>query len=230
MPLIRIVLLLLILGGLALLVLQNLSPVSLVFLGTTSQVLPVGIWMAIALSAGFFTSACLQVLSYLQRSSLEARIRQLKAEPSRPSQGRRESYKTETTSRQTSYTPPAQETTTADTTSDWEVEESDEEEDWDIDEEPESQPQENAVDRDQTTYEVRQEPKSSAQSGSVYSYSYREPSDSGVGKTEPVYDVNYRVITPPYRETPNEEEEDWGFEDEEDDFDDEESDDSPARR
>ena len=50
------------------------------------------------------------------------------------------------------------------------------------------------------TFEVPQEPKTASRSGSVYSYGYREPKDKGVGKTEQVYDANYRVITPPYRQ------------------------------
>ena len=49
-----------------------------------------------------------------------------------------------------------------------------------------------------------------------------------MGKTESVYDADYRVITPPYRETNTpKDEEDWGFEDD-DDFEDER--DSPKGR
>lgn len=92
-------------------------------------------------------------------------------------------------------------------------------EDW----EDESPPQ-TSTQSQRTDYEVRQDPKTSYQSGSVYSYSYREPSDSGVGKTESVYDADYRVIIPPARsldeidgEPPanqDTDEEDWDFEDE----------------
>ncbi|UBF27766.1 hypothetical protein K9N68_07585 [Kovacikia minuta CCNUW1] len=58
--------------------------------------------------------------------------------------------------------------------------------------------------RDRTDYEVAQEPKTSSRSGSVYSYGYRDPGSSGVGKAEPVVDkpvvdADYRVIVPPYR-------------------------------
>jgi hypothetical protein len=73
-----------------------------------------------------------------------------------------------------------------------------------------------------TDFEVPQEPRSRSQSGSVYSYSYRDPNEATVGKPEDVYDAEYRVITPPYRPldepsvpddaiAPNEE--DWGDED-----------------
>jgi uncharacterized integral membrane protein len=101
-----------------------------------------------------------------------------------------------------------------------------------------------------TDFEAKQEPKSSYRSGSIYSYSYREPRDSGVGKAEGVYDAEYRVIIPPHRADPEpgdldapkfnwsasepridvereeggkdgEDEEDWGFEDD-DEFEDDE--------
>lgn len=79
--------------------------------------------------------------------------------------------------------------------------------------------------RNSTTYEVNTQPKSSSRSGSVYSYSYREPSNSGVGKTESIYDADYRVLTPPYQQAnATENEDDWGDEDwgvEDDDFKDE---------
>lgn len=54
-----------------------------------------------------------------------------------------------------------------------------------------------------TEFESRQTPKSTQQSGSVYSYSYRDPQDTPSGrKTNEVYDAEYRVIIPPYTPTP----------------------------
>ncbi len=71
--------------------------------------------------------------------------------------------------------------------------------------------------KDSTTYEVNTKPKSGYRSGSVYSYNYREPSNSGVGKTESVYDADYRVITPPLQQTDTKQDkDDWGFEDDDD--------------
>ncbi|ERT07218.1 hypothetical protein M595_2782 [Lyngbya aestuarii BL J] len=62
-------------------------------------------------------------------------------------------------------------------------------------------------------YEVEQKPKQQSWSGSVYSYGYREGEDTGVGKSESVYDADYRIITPPPPATEiqdqEEEEEDW---------------------
>ena len=79
-------------------------------------------------------------------------------------------------------------------------------------------------------YETKQEPKSKSWAGSVYSYGYRDPNQSGVGQTESVYDAEYRVVVPPQESilnsnsagvSPNpsaEAEEDWGL-DEDDVFD-----------
>jgi uncharacterized integral membrane protein len=79
-------------------------------------------------------------------------------------------------------------------------------------------------------YEAKQEPKSKSWAGSVYSFGYRDPSKSGVGQTESVYDAEYRVLVPPdgaipqtgKQEIPNsssEDEEDWGLDDDDDVFD-----------
>jgi len=63
------------------------------------------------------------------------------------------------------------------------------------------------------------DPKTSEpQSGSVYSYSYNEPKNTAVGKSESVYDADYRVIIPPYQPptTHQVEEDDWGIFDDDD--------------
>ena len=80
-------------------------------------------------------------------------------------------------------------------------------------------------------YETKQEPKSKSWAGSVYSYGYRDPNQSGVGQTESVYDAEYRVLVPPDEAIPQpgggeapknpsaEAEDDWGL-DEDDVFED----------
>jgi len=77
--------------------------------------------------------------------------------------------------------------------------------------------------------------KQTSPSGSSYSYGYRDPEGSGVGKPEKVVDADYRVIVPPYRpldepvSTPSpsasveENADDW-FEDSSDEFGDEKGD------
>lgn len=80
--------------------------------------------------------------------------------------------------------------------------------------------EEETADRSQETkaYEVSQAPKSSSWTGSVYSYTYREPAEPEPEKiesipekkTEPVTDADYRVIIPPPATTPPPVEDDWG--------------------
>jgi uncharacterized integral membrane protein len=87
------------------------------------------------------------------------------------------------------------------------VREQEEWDDWDDYEQPttrDSEEQSSRRDVDdeyyssrRTEFEVPQEPKRRSQSGSIYSYSYRDP-DQTVSKDD-VYDAEYRVITPPYR-------------------------------
>lgn len=75
-------------------------------------------------------------------------------------------------------------------------------------------------------YETKQEPKTQFWAGSVYSFGYREPQNTGVGKTESVYDADYRVIQPPSPpatpdaddwETPSSQsgDDDWGLDEDE---------------
>lgn len=241
MPVIRIVLLVVVGGGLALFAFSNLSPVlPLVFLGTQTLALPVAAWIGLAIAAGAFTSFFLQVLSSLQKGYSTQRREERDEVPRRRRTYRRESPENPEPEPQTQFTspppPPPPQTPSNRVTSDWEERTR---EDWDFEDEP-TAPQSRSQDvddwqgsrpsssprdtppMDSTNYEVPQEPKTSSQSGSVYSFSYRDTPESGVGKPDQVYDANYRVISPPYQKPPepSEDEEDWGFEEDED-FDDE---------
>lgn len=74
------------------------------------------------------------------------------------------------------------------------------------------------ISQETKAYEVSQEPKSSSWTGSVYSYTYREPAEPkpeniesiSEKKTEPVTDADYRVIIPPPATTPPPVDDDWG--------------------
>jgi len=232
MPVFRIVLLLLVVGGLTLFAFSNLSPVlPLVFLGIKTPALPLATWVGGAIAAGAITSFFLQLLSYLQRGYSTRSLEEPGYVPPRSRSFRRENPESPEPEPepQTRYTSPPPEPPTNSDASDWEERN---DEDWDFDEEPAastSRSQDFERDRprstngvDPTSYEVKQEPKTGSKSGSVYSYSYREPSDPGVGKADAVYDANYRVITPPFQQPakPEDDDDDWGFEDDED-FDDE---------
>ncbi len=103
--------------------------------------------------------------------------------------------------------------------------------DWGDDRDFVAKPQVNEVPAaNPRAYEAKQEPKSKSWAGSVYSYGYRDPNQSGVGQTESVYDAEYRVLVPPQDSIPQpadeapknpsaETEDDWGL-DENDVFED----------
>lgn len=249
MPVIRIVLLVVVGGGLALFAISNMLPaLPLVFLGTKTIALPLAAWIGIAIAAGASTSFFLQLLSYRPQGYSTQRVEEPSEVPYRRSSSRRQPPETPEAEPQAQYTPPPPppERPTNKVTSDWEEHSS---ENWDFQEEP-AAPRSNATqdiddwqrdrtertaandDRveesrsegtpysERTNYEVPQEPKTRVQSGSTYSYSYREgdKKKSGVGKPDVVYDANYRVIMPPYQNPPepSQDEDDWGFEDDED--------------
>lgn len=235
-----LLLLILILGGLILFALQNLSPVVINFLGMQTVGLPLGFLILAAIGAGFLTALLIfglfQFSNYLSEQSLRTRIRELEAERVGKRWPRSE-------------TPPVSESTSYSTKSNvsqWETTTSANENYAAQKEEKKETTQDKFSQQDyvpqNTTYERPQVPTSSSKSGSTYSYSYQSPKNSSVGKRESVYDAEYRIITPPYQ-TPeptvtendadwesqnnnDDEEEDWGFDDDED-FDD---DDAKGRR
>lgn len=216
MPLIRIVLLLMFLGGLALLAFSNLSPViSLVFLGIPTPALPLATWIGIAIASGVLTSFVLQFLQFLLVGSSTPSLEEPLEAP-RQTRSFRRDYEEPVSPRQT-YTPPPPETPKTSVASDWEEANA---KNWDF--EPrtggtsESRPEQNVEGK---SNETTQQQPTNTPSG-VYSYSYREQSkkQDGVGKTDAIYDANYRVIRPPNQPAESNDDEDWGFEDD-DDFD-----------
>lgn len=230
-----LLLLLFVLGGLILFALQNLSPVAINFLGMQTVGLPLGFLIIGAIGTGFLTALLIfglfQFSNYLSEQSLRARIRELETERSRNRWQRSE-------------TPPVSERTyysTKSNASQWETTAPVNDDYVEQKEEVKETIQDKPSDRDyvpqNTTYERPQEPTSSSQSGSTYSYSYQSPKNSSVGKREPVYDAEYRIITPPYQapeptvtendadwesQNNNNDDDDWGFDD--DEFDDDNDD------
>ncbi len=257
MPIIRLVLLLGLAGGLFLLVQFNWTPLPLTFLGIQLPALPLALWILGAIAAGMVTNLFITGLfglsNYFAVRAARSQWRQASRragfagrssapEPT-PSYTRTSSAKAadedadwnnwegyeQPGSRSSSGTRTA---TNEDPIDDWET---DPDDDWD--ETPKDTPVDSraSASRVRTDYEAKQEPKTASRSGSVYSYSYRDPKGSGVGKTEPVVDkpvvdAEYRVIVPPYRSlddepTPpspaasEESADDW-FEDDSDEFED----------
>ncbi len=232
----RIIVVVVIGGGIGLFILSNLSPpvLSLTFLGIPTPALPLTIWVGIAIAAGAITSFILQFLSSLQRGYQS--FENVTQTPRRNRWEPRERYEPEEP--EPPYTPPPPQPKTQTPASDWEEGIG---EDWDFEEEPavpKSYQEDSQRDRssetiesDQKSYEVKQEPSTTSTTGSVYSYSYRESRKPGVAKPDlvkpnEIYDANYRVITPPYQKPvepvkEDDEDEDWGLDDDEDfDFED----------
>lgn len=228
MPVIRLILLLVVLGGLTLLLLQNWSPVlPLVFLGWQTQALPLAVWILLSIAAGattsLFISSLFKVANLFSRPSARKSKKVAAAPPPRTTTQRREPK----------YTPPpaspapsSTDSTPDNVADDWDSNPAANDDDWDF-EEDSNKTQANAAQvrdsTDDTSNQPRDvgsrsydnQPKSGERTGSVYSYNYRDASNSGVGKTESVYDADYRVITPPYREPEAvaDDDDDWGFED-----------------
>ena len=221
MAVIRLILLVAVLGGLTLLLVQNWSPVlSLVILGIRTQPLPLAMWILFSTAAGAFTSVSITILLKLS-NYLGGQQRQTSFKSTASSPRTKATRREETT-------PPASKTESdnSDEFDDWETN-GDGDDDWDFNTKPREAPspsQKTQSVGDSQAYERQQEPKSSSQSGSVYSYSYREPKNTAVGKTESVYDADYRVIIPPYQpptnNPPDDDDDDWGFDDDSEDGDD----------
>jgi len=211
MPLIRILLLLVVLAGLTLLLAQNWSPIlPLVFLGMRTQALPLAIWILLSLATGIITS--LLITGLFKLSNYFAVQQSLKRRRNIGVTQNSSAQRSEAPS-STNRPPSSNINSNPSDASDWDTDTSLDDKDWDVAEDAEK----SQDDVNSTVYERQQQPKSGSQSGSGYSYSYQEPKNSGVGKTESVYDAEYRVITPPYRQTDTaKKEEDWGFEDDDD--------------
>jgi len=222
MAVIRLILLVAVLGGLTLLLLQNWSPaISLVFLGVRTQPLPLAIWILFSTATGAFTSILIATLFNLSNYFVGGQ-RQTPNKASATSPRAKTTRREEPTSRPASPPPPAskKQEPSSDVFDDWETNSS-KDDDWNFDEKSESAPNSNPQTqepRDSTTYEPQSEAKSNSQSGSVYSYSYREPKNTAAGKTESIYDADYRVIIPPYQPptTNQADDDDWEFFDDDD--------------
>lgn len=215
----RILFILLILGALILLLANNLSPVSLVILGIRTPELPLAVWILLSVATGALTTLVISGLqglsNYLASGSRSSRSNRTVTPPPRTNPQRREEPRFTTPP-----PPPPKPAAATEDIDDWDNDASSDEwefETEDTDNQEERSPNQPSQIKDSKTYEVNQEPKRSQRSGSVYSFGYREPSDSGVGKTESVYDADYRVLTPPYRQIDPppaaSSDDDWGFED-----------------
>ncbi|PSB02879.1 hypothetical protein C7B64_10950 [Merismopedia glauca CCAP 1448/3] len=195
----------------AILVASNWSVgLPLSFLGMQTRSLSVGIWLVLGLATGLGISLLLQFLQLPELGKSDAaRWRLRDRQPKSSSPG--------------NYKPPKdvqrKVSQTSDDDLDWDSEPPPKSEEWDF--EDEESPQTRTSSYSEPNYEAKQEPTTKNVSGSVYSYSYRQPQDTGVGKSEAIREANYRVIIPPQHqtiETPADED-DWGFDLDDEDID-----------
>ena len=222
------------------LVLQNWSPaLFLVFLGMKTQPLPLAVWIILSLSTGACTAWLIgtlnQLSSYLGSQKPSTYPRPSYKRPSVSADKREKvSFKTETASRTTREPePPSRFMGDED---DWEM--GDSEDDWDFEESatrPRVKDYPRETRQEYRDYEPPSSPRRSNPSDSAYSYNYRKPKDTGVGKTESIYDADYRVIIPPYQTedkspTVDEDDDDWSFFEDDDDFDDNDASQSSPKR
>lgn len=200
---------------------QNWLPVlPIVFLGMKTQALPLALWILLSVGAGAFTSLLMTGLFKISNLYARPLPRKRRNVVSSSSTQPKEAYHTAA-----SASKPDTDSTSTNAADDW-VSDSTDDDDWNLEEDADKTRSSAQKDlRDSKTYEVSTEPKSGYRSGSAYSYSYREPSNSGVGRTESIYDADYRVIPPPYQQKDpapkdpdgKDEDEDWGFEFDQDD-------------
>lgn len=204
MSLLRLVVLLVVVGSLALFAVQNwFTPMQLVFLGLRSPAFPLPIWVLGAIAAGILTTLVISILFRLNsfttgRSVRRATATRSSSEPSSSSYYTPPSYTQSVESPRTAWraAPPSS------TTEDWGDEDAsdwfDDSDDWT------DAPRDSRTSSRRTDYEVRQEPKSGSRSGSTYSYVYRDPESPNTNpppnaNPSDVVDADYRVIIPPNR-------------------------------
>ncbi|MEO1431942.1 MAG: LapA family protein [Cyanobacteria bacterium J06633_8] len=215
MIVIRLILLVAVLGGLMLLLAQNWSPaIPLVFLGLRTKPVSLAMWMLFSIAAGAFTSLLISGLIQLssravspqaQRTSYEA----VEDSPRVNKRTYRENPR-ETNFENRVYPPPPRSSAQPsnqfeDDYDDWDLDRNPSD-DWDFEEEAEKEyfessprPEYTKI-QDDRDYDDFQEPENDyARTSNPYSYDERDRdlNDSGSGKTESVYDADYRVIIPP---------------------------------
>jgi len=191
-------------GGL--LIWQNLGVITLVFFGGIMTVkLPLAVWVLLFTLVGIISGLTLQFLYSFGRPLAAPKASpRIANNPTVPPPSPRPTY--------------IQDTTPSARGNDWERDSGD---DWNFDTPPEKPT--TIQDREEFPPRVADEekanfvkpPEDSSQTGSVYSYSYRTAKQTRGEKAEQVYDVNYRIITPPAqdenqeREVNKGDEEDW---------------------
>lgn len=207
----RLILLVVVLGGLILFIAQNwsvLPPLPLVFLGIQTQPLPLSVWILMSTVAGAISyelvGSLLRLPNFRERQETFKSSTTPKTKTSTYTDSQRYSSAQTGSRTERSSSPPPKSATKNKTQEyddydDWGN--AGDVDDWDFEDEREeasSSYRETEV-RDANTPRSNRATKSTYDSDSTYSYNSREPQNSGVGKTESIYDADYRVIASPYQ-------------------------------
>jgi hypothetical protein len=191
MAVIRLIILVTATLGLIILLVQNLSPsLPLVFLGMQTQSLPLALWILFSIIAGIITSVI--IISLMKFTTyLNLQEQPIPVSKSIPTSSRVKPNTPPPTS------PPPPVSQFDDEFDDWETNRN--EDNWNDEDNLESVPEASPP---------------GTRPSSVYSYSSQSPKNTAVGKTETIYDADYRVIIPPY-EKPSQnkatDDDDWDF-------------------
>ena len=239
--LLLLIVLIVVVGGLALFAWQNWSPnISLTFLGLRSLTLPLSVWILAALFAGVLTYLLIYGIFGLSNYLLKKSLQPRRSRPGKSQNNQDGIWEESNTSNTNTTTSLSEDQGAAGSTGHFNLnksskptENNENHDDWEQGPPKVSSSWEHDTDEDNIgdvegsgnqsstgqNYEVEQQPKTESWSGSIYSYGYRDPSGSGVGQTESVYDADYRVITPPppsdTSPTNNQNQEDGEFNDQE---------------
>jgi hypothetical protein len=185
----KLIIFLVLLGLVGLFALQNLQVIQLVFFGGILTLkLPVIVWLILFTLAGLLTSLLLQVLTSYPRSSAP-QVPPRPTVPPSPKPQPQPVYKTKDPIfddwdlQQTSPapSPPTKET--------------------EIPEFPRRKVEEKTPSQEKIP--SHESPPTTLQNETIYPYTYREEEKSAEKAAKPVYDADYRVITPPYRSPDN---------------------------
>lgn len=215
MTVIRLILLVTVLGGLILLLAQNLSPaIPLVFLGLRTQPLSLAVWMLLSTAAGALTSLLIGSLVQLSSRGIKQQRQTSSYEPvdsprvnkrtPQEKAPRKEQFKERISTPPPSPQPSDQFEDSYD--DDWDLDRN-VNDDWDSEEReyveekeyftPSSRSNYTKI-QDDSDYEDFPFAVNDRDSGAdAYSYDKSDLKDLKVEKTESVYDADYRVIVPP---------------------------------
>ncbi|GCA79074.1 hypothetical protein [Microcystis aeruginosa] len=207
-------------GGL--LIWQNLAVITLVFFGGIMTVkLPLAVWVLLFTLAGIISGLTLQFLYSFGRPVAAPKASpRIANNPTVPPPSPRPTYI------QDSAPSPPLRRSSGQASNDWERDSGD---DWNFDTPPlrrsSGQAEKPTTIQDREEFSPRvadgervdfvKPPSDSSRTGSVYSYSYRTAKQTRGEKADQVYDVNYRIITPPAqdqnedREVNKGDEEEW---------------------